>query len=91
MTNLTPAPLSPQNEDKTGEAQSQAPRKPHWPVAWTLFAILSIVYLWFPFDFIPDVVPVFGQLDDAAIVGVAWVPFLISIVKFLKALKKARF
>lgn len=37
-----------------------------------LLGVLSIAYAIFPFDLIPDVVPVFGWLDDVGFLAVAF-------------------
>ena len=43
----------------------------HW--LWKLIPIGGIVYVLFPFDFLPDLAPVLGQIDDLGIfVGSLW-------------------
>ncbi len=44
------------------------------PWAPKLFALLTVAYLVWPVDLIPDVVPLFGWLDDVGIASfsVAW-------------------
>jgi len=46
-------------------------RSPEVPMYLKVLPALAIVYVLFPWDFIPDVLPVIGQLDDltALIVG----------------------
>ncbi len=38
-----------------------------------LLALFAIVYLLFPFDLAPDVVPVLGWLDDVGVTAMAFV------------------
>ena len=39
---------------------------PYWAVAAIVFALLYVLN---PFDIVPDVIPVLGYIDDAAVVG----------------------
>ncbi len=43
---------------------------PRVPVRWKVASALALVYLAFPFDLVPDFIPVAGQLDDAILVAV---------------------
>jgi uncharacterized membrane protein YkvA (DUF1232 family) len=40
---------------------------PHVPVYLKILPFLSLAYLFFPFDLIPDMLPIIGQMDDLAI------------------------
>ena len=40
---------------------------PHWAIAAVVFALLYVLN---PFDIVPDVVPLLGFVDDAAVMGV---------------------
>jgi uncharacterized membrane protein YkvA (DUF1232 family) len=42
---------------------------PRVPAKWKLASGLALVYLAFPFDLVPDFIPVAGQLDDAIVVA----------------------
>jgi uncharacterized membrane protein YkvA (DUF1232 family) len=42
-------------------------RDPHVPIYLKLLPFLSLAYLFFPFDLIPDMLPLLGQADDLAI------------------------
>lgn len=48
------------------------------PISAKVLLGIAIFYLMLPFDFIPDFIPFFGQLDDAIIL-----PILIGIAFFL--------
>jgi uncharacterized membrane protein YkvA (DUF1232 family) len=45
------------------------PRAPLWPKI--LFSVAALAYLFFPLDFLPDVTPVVGQLDDLTVLALA--------------------
>ena len=42
---------------------------PRVSTAWKVASALTLVYLAFPFDLVPDFIPVLGQLDDAIIIA----------------------
>lgn len=42
---------------------------PRVPSRWKVASALALVYLAFPFDLVPDFIPVVGQLDDAILVA----------------------
>jgi uncharacterized membrane protein YkvA (DUF1232 family) len=42
---------------------------PRVPARWKVASALTLVYLAFPFDLVPDFIPVAGQLDDAILVA----------------------
>ena len=42
---------------------------PRVPAKWKVASGFALVYLAFPFDLVPDFIPVAGQLDDAIIVA----------------------
>jgi uncharacterized membrane protein YkvA (DUF1232 family) len=42
---------------------------PRVPPRWKVASALALVYLAFPFDLVPDFIPVAGQLDDAILVA----------------------
>ena len=42
---------------------------PRVPSRWKVASALTLVYLAFPFDLVPDFIPVAGQLDDAILVA----------------------
>lgn len=55
-------------------------------VPWKFIAAagFSALYLINPFDVIPDVLPVLGYLDDAAVVGLVLKTYLSEIAKYKK-------
>lgn len=42
------------------------------PLATIITATAGIIYIVSPIDLIPDVVPLIGQIDDAAVLGLVW-------------------
>lgn len=42
-------------------------RDPRAPLAGRALALLALLYVLWPFDLVPDVIPVLGWLDDLAI------------------------
>jgi uncharacterized membrane protein YkvA (DUF1232 family) len=42
---------------------------PRVPSRWKVASALTLVYLAFPFDLVPDFIPIAGQLDDAILVA----------------------
>jgi uncharacterized membrane protein YkvA (DUF1232 family) len=42
---------------------------PRVPTRWKMASAFALVYLAFPFDLVPDFIPVAGQLDDAILVA----------------------
>jgi uncharacterized membrane protein YkvA (DUF1232 family) len=51
-------------------------REPRVPVAFKLIPFLAAGYVISPLDFVPDVLPIVGQLDDLGILFVALEAFL---------------
>ena len=51
-------------------------REPRVPVFFKLIPVLAGIYVVSPLDFIPDVLPIIGQLDDIGIVFIALETFL---------------
>lgn len=47
----------------------RSPRVAGWK---KLLGVLAVAYAVMPFDFIPDVVPIFGWLDDVGVLAVAF-------------------
>jgi uncharacterized membrane protein YkvA (DUF1232 family) len=46
-------------------------REPRVPAITKVVPVLAILYVLSPLDFVPDVIPVLGQLDDLGIVVIA--------------------
>ncbi|MCC5978249.1 MAG: DUF1232 domain-containing protein [Salinarimonas sp.] len=44
---------------------------PRTPVAARLIAVFAVLYVIFPFDLIPDYVPIYGLIDDIIVVAIA--------------------
>jgi uncharacterized membrane protein YkvA (DUF1232 family) len=42
---------------------------PRVSTGWKVASVLALVYLAFPFDLVPDFIPVVGQLDDAVVIA----------------------
>jgi uncharacterized membrane protein YkvA (DUF1232 family) len=42
---------------------------PRVSTGWKVASALALVYLAFPFDLVPDFIPIAGQLDDAIVVA----------------------
>ena len=49
------------------------------PLAAKLILPAAVVYVVLPFDFLPDIIPALGQLDDLVLVIVAIVVFFASV------------
>jgi uncharacterized membrane protein YkvA (DUF1232 family) len=70
------------NEPRTHQLISEAARAwrllrdPRTPGALKLIPLLGLLYVIFPLDFIPDLFPGAGQLDDVAVILVALRVFL---------------
>jgi len=64
-------------------------REPRVPLLFKLIPVLAAGYVISPLDFLPDVLPVIGQLDDIGIVFVALETFLrfspVEAVEFHRA------
>jgi uncharacterized membrane protein YkvA (DUF1232 family) len=51
-------------------------REPGVPLLTRVIPLLAVLYLVFPLDFVPDILPVLGQLDDLGIIALALELFL---------------
>src|SRR5215510_1540282 len=51
-------------------------REPRVPALAKALPLLAIIYVVVPFDFVPDVLPVIGQLDDLGVLLLALEVFL---------------
>ncbi len=51
-------------------------RDPRIPLFMKIIPFTSLIYIIFPMDFIPDVIPVLGQLDDLGVVLLAIEAFI---------------
>lgn len=51
-------------------------REPRVPLIFKMIPALAAVYVISPLDFIPDAIPIIGQLDDLGIVYIALEAFL---------------
>ena len=51
-------------------------REPSVPLLTRLLPLLAVAYLVFPLDFIPDILPGLGQLDDLGVIALALELFL---------------
>ena len=49
------------------------------PLAVKLILPAAVLYVVLPFDFLPDIIPVLGQIDDLLLLLVAAVVFLASV------------
>ena len=46
------------------------------PFRWKLLPILGILYVALPWDFLPDLIPIIGWIDDLVILIISFVIFL---------------
>jgi uncharacterized membrane protein YkvA (DUF1232 family) len=64
-------------------------REPRVPFVFKLIPVLAAGYVISPLDFVPDVLPIIGQLDDIGIVFIALEAFLrfspVEAVEFHRA------
>jgi uncharacterized membrane protein YkvA (DUF1232 family) len=51
-------------------------RDPAVPVPTKALPVLAALYLLFPLDFVPDLIPVLGQLDDLGVIIIALEAFV---------------
>jgi uncharacterized membrane protein YkvA (DUF1232 family) len=51
-------------------------REPGVPLITKVLPVVAVLYLLSPLDFIPDVLPIIGQLDDAGVLLLALEAFL---------------
>jgi uncharacterized membrane protein YkvA (DUF1232 family) len=58
--------------------------KYHAPAETMLLVVAALIYFLSPFDLIPDGIPVFGLMDDAAVIGCVARANLTAISNFRK-------
>jgi uncharacterized membrane protein YkvA (DUF1232 family) len=51
-----------------GVRLAEAARNPKNPKAIRIAAALGVLYLLFPFDFLPDLMPIVGWIDDFLVI-----------------------
>lgn len=51
-------------------------REPQVPLLMKALPVLAAIYVVFPLDFVPDFLPILGQLDDLGVILVALESFL---------------
>jgi uncharacterized membrane protein YkvA (DUF1232 family) len=56
------------------QVHRRALRDPRTPTAAKVLLALAVGYLVLPFDFIPDWIPLLGQLDDVVVLALLVVP-----------------
>lgn len=61
-----------------GVRLAQAARNPKYPKLIRIAAALGVAYLIFPFDFLPDMMPVIGWMDDLLVV-VSTITYILSL------------
>lgn len=46
------------------------------PFIYKFIPLLGVLYLIYPFDFISDIIPVIGEVDDFAVIGGLFILFI---------------
>ncbi len=71
--NLTPAVFNTTNRSRRVSA------RPRW--VWVVILILAVLYVLSPIDFIPDILPVLGWIDDVAVILITIIMAIPKIVR----------
>eukprot|EP01001_Neometanema_parovale_P013090 NODE_9450_length_641_cov_105.019305_g9184_i0.p1 GENE.NODE_9450_length_641_cov_105.019305_g9184_i0~~NODE_9450_length_641_cov_105.019305_g9184_i0.p1 ORF type:complete len:113 (+),score=23.48 NODE_9450_length_641_cov_105.019305_g9184_i0:101-439(+) len=58
-----------------GVVQQRKPARP-FPSALLLYALFTAIYMFSPLDAVPDVIPIFGVMDDIGVLGLLGMMFL---------------